>query len=434
MSVTIAAMISLLVLFRFFWHVTGDRNSGSQAEYLSLMGELVGKDPTVELVLKKIESATDVEELLELCAIEQLRAARSSWLLDPCRKTLRDLMLVLRKATISNRDVSWKFVAAGVHCVAEVSTMSVGTGNLEDASREAKQKCADFCQGQAGFTLFLGSDSVECSCCSSMSSQSSDGGDRSRQYRLVSTTGVQPSRGRVQRLDSDICHADELQSMSLGSVRFLNRQRTPVEVSMGSATPPAFFRCPHLCIENAAVTSWLYTENDLMVWMYPAGTDPVYCRDSKGHFYTSVWSYYPTDQPAVVDVSVCHKESFYPLPMLKASKRANNIFVDDVATYGHVEWDGQVEKGVCKKLFLGALDAAENLMNPLVVELSFTAQPTDKGCGCYAGAFFAKFKAFSLTIGGVSFDICNAAELTQICGSGDLLGGQWSMRPIQACS
>jgi len=426
MSVTIVGIILLLLLSTCSWAVTGERVSSTD--------RLVATDPNVELVLKRIDQATDVEELLELCAVAAFEAQMilmSGWLSDACRKRLRDLMLALRKTMLSNSDVKWKFVAAGVHCVASPKTLV-----LEDASREAKKNCADFCQGQAdGFTLFLGMGSWRCSCCSSMSSHSSDG-DHARMYRLVSSSGVQAFRGRLQREYSDICHTDRLEHISLGSVNFVAQNGKSVEVSIAQATPPEFFQCPHLCIENAQVTSWMYGDSDLMVWMYPSGKDPVWCQDSKEHLPTSVWSYYVND--AIYDVSVCHSETFYPLPMLKASLRTNggtnSIFVDDVATYGHVEWDGHIEKGVCKRLFLGALEAVKPLMNPLVVELSFTARPTDKGCGCYAGAFFTKFGALSLTISGVSFDICSAAELFQICGSAELLPGQWSMRRTQACS
>jgi len=431
-----------LVLLTYSRYATCDRPCGKLRTDLSVTGALAVMDPDVELVLQGIENETDIEELLELCAVEEFKAHNAGLLgtpaslLDSCRRRLRDLMLTQRNTWTNKNKVRWKYVAAGVRCVEQVGAynISIELCKCKKTSREAKTKCAQFCKGRVGFTIFLEPGSLHCSCCSTMSSWIDDRvGDRARQYRLVSSTGVKRSRGNVDREDAYICHPDKLQSITRGTVNFLLQDGQPVNVSITKATPPAFFKCPHLRIQDPQTGSRVYGDGTLLVWMYPLGKNPVWCQNSNKHFRLSVWRHLDANNISH-DVSVCHTNTYYPLPMLKASKRTTSIHVDDVATYGHVETNGRNEKGVCKNLFLRALEAADALMQPLVVELGFNAMPTDKGCGCYAGAFFTKFNAFSLTINGVSFDICSAAELDQICGSGELLKGQWSMRQIEACS
>mmetsp|Transcript_93572 Transcript_93572/g.180424 ORF Transcript_93572/g.180424 Transcript_93572/m.180424 type:complete len:471 (-) Transcript_93572:8-1420(-) len=437
MSVAAAGIYVSLLISAYPRHVSGDRISATQQADLSATGALVAMDPDVELVLKRVGDETDVEELLELCAVEKLKFHDAGTfemptsIKDFCRTRLRDLMIVSRE---TKNDVEWKFVSVGVPCIEPGIKMSMELCKCQEVSREDKKTCAKFCQGRAGFTLFKKPGGVHCSCCGTMRPRSGDGmGDGTRQYKLASAIArKRASKHALVRKDKAWCHPARLQNVTRGTVNFLTRSSRPVEVLVAKETPREFFSCPHLRIEDAAVDSHLYGGNTVLVWMYPSGKNPVWCKDSNEHFHSSVWNYVDVNNESH-DVSVCHINIDYPLPMIKARKRTSSIRVDDVATYGHVEMAGRREKGVCKNLFLALLETANDLMKPLVVELGFNAQPADRACGCYAGAFFTKFQSLSLTIDGVSFDICSAAELAQICGSAELLKGQWSMRPLEDC-
>lgn len=432
MSVTTASIFLLLLFFEYSTHVAGDRAKFAlQGQHLAT----VARDPSLERLVNMIGNETDVEELLELCAVETskfLQLWMSDSVLDSCRKRLRDLMVAKRKKKISR----WKFVAAGVPCGDTYVNfnMSLELCKCNRISRKAKKDCANFCQGRAGFSIVMKPGSLLCSCCKSLSPQRfMDSTGFIRQYKLMVSTGVQRSRGRIAREDTDVCHSQRLQGLDRGTVNFSDRNGQPVQVAVTKKTPPAFFACPQLCLEDAEIASNVYGDNTLLIWMYPlAKSSPVWCQDSNEDFH-SLWSYMDA-QNVSYDVSVCHSDTYYPLPMLKASMRPASIVMDDIATYGHTETDGHTERGVCKNLFLRGLDEASALMSPLVVELAFDAVPRDRGCDCFAGAFFTRFKSLSLTINGVSFDICSSTELNQICGSGELLRGKWSMRTNGACN